>query len=586
MARFVTPETTEKIKVLMFGESTGDSRERFLEHELMRYIPQLVGRTDEEIVQFVDYQKEIYLQGKLPKMGQPIASLNPTFTDSTEAISFSSSGGRIYTRASVKENGYRMQIHLGDTKVAFTRQFTRYDLRMFPELSETFQQLPVMIGDGELANKRHIHLAGFNRVQLRIPDQTYWPKPGQAGLEEKALAKYLSNPNLFVDGGSLPDTELTFVFHGLFAIADPKTWDRPREVQMKNLVSLCKLPVDYYRIDDILNKLAEFIQEKSLNARVVERVVVTNHQTLKTYVEKNEEQGFEGTCVVQSLWDEQGKIIVAPRSVKIKAYETLDCILLGLYLEKTEIGLVEENIRGALLGLYDDAHGVYFAVTKVNLDPSGVQIKTAGQKQRLTILRAELIKLVTGRVDLKQKVLSLQDVFLLEGKKVVEYIFGKNERNLPFEDVINNLPLRSDLAGLCEVFKVEQKEFCEGTAKLNTVPRKFIADHLAFFEAVEGLDKKGQKRFFGYFSRAKQIKATSAKLVKPQVVVNTGKPIILETQVFDIKWASSPYPAGFHSWFGNSFYFNNCFAERVRHDKSTTTDYAAVHALARMFTPK
>ncbi len=588
MSRFVTTDKSEKVKALMFGENTGNAAERFLEQELVRYIPQLVGRTDAEILDFVAYQREVYLHGKIPLLGRPVASLNPTFTDSTAGISFAGfSGSRYYTRASVKENGYRMQIHAGHVNEAFTRQFTRYDLSMFPELAQTFKGLPAMIGDAELVNKRHLHLAGFNRVRLRIPDNTYWPKPGQTGLDQKVLANYLSNPALFTEGESLPDTELTLAFHGLFAIADPKTWNRPREVQLKNMLSLCRLPVDYSQVDELLEQLAVYLREKSLNARVVERTVIYNHSQLIAYVAKNEGNGLEGTCVVQSVWNEQGKLIIGPRSVKIKAYETLDCVLLGLYLEKTEIGLTEENIKGALVGLCDNALGVYLPVTKVNLDPNGVQIKTAGQRQRLTELRSDLFSLVKERIDPEGRILTLYDVFLMQGKFVVKYLFGEGElKDLPFEEVISNLPARSDLVDLCETFRAEKKEFCAGTAKLNTVPRRFIAEHLVFFQAVEVLDKKRRSRFFGYFSKTKQIKVTSAKLAKPQVVVNVSEPVILETQVFDIKWASSPFPAGFHSWYGNSFCLNNCFAERVRFDKSTTTDYATVHALARMFTAK
>jgi hypothetical protein len=324
-----------------------------------------------------------------------------------------------------------------------------------------------------------------------------------------------------------------------------------------------------------------------LNARVVERMVISNHRELNSYVKKNKDIGYEGTCLVQTLWNKSGKIVVGPRSVKIKSYETLDCILLGLYLERSHIGLVEENVRGALLGLYDESLGIYLATTKVNLDPNGVQIKTLGQKQRLTYLRSEILKLITNQVLTPGKIYTLYDVFQLEGDRVLKYLFGQNEEmGFLVEQVIEKLPLRSDLASLCEAFHAERENFSAGTAKLDTVPRRFIAEHLEFFQAVEKLDKKGKRRFFGYFSRAKQIKATSAKLVKPQIVLDTVKPIILETQVFNIKWANSPFPAGFHSWFGNSFCLNNCFADRLRHDKSTTTDYAAVHSLARMFTPK
>ncbi len=584
MSKYVGTEVAEQIQQLMFAEFADDPRERFLQQELSRYVPQLVGWNERKVADFVKYQRGVYLERRLPNMGRPIASLNPTFVDSIDSIRFDLEEGNSYIRASLKENGYRMQLHVGIRgSTAFTRQFTRYDLRMFPELKKTLRKLPAMIGDAELVNRYHPHLAGFNRVQLRIPNQSYWPKPGSTKLEEDFLAGYLSSPTLFNNGQSLKDTELTLVFHGIFAIAHPSTWNKSRKVQKENMISFCRLPIDYEKVDEILDQLHDFILKHSLNARVVERVVVSTHDQLQIYVQRNEDCGYEGTCVVQTIWDKSGNLIVGPRSIKIKRYETVDCALLGLILDRSDGGLVEENITGAVVGLYDEMLGVYLPVAKVNLDPNGVQIKTAGQKERLTKLRSELALIVGTCVDPDRKIYTLLDAFLMQGKLVVKYIFGDAKaKELGIDKVLETMPARSNLIELCELFDSEEAAFCDGTAKLTTVPKKFVAENLSFFQAVKGLDKKGKRRFFGYFSKIKQIKITSAKFVKPQVVVDTTQPIILETQVFDIKWGASPFAAGFHSWFANSFRFNNCFAERTRPDKSITTDYATVHSLARV----
>ena len=589
MSRFVSGDTTERVRALMLGEIEGNAREKFLQGELIRYVPQLAGKTDQEISDFADYQRRVYLLGEMPEFGRPIASLNPTFVGSLESIELTRKDHTIYTRVSVKENGYRLQLHNYEVSRAFTRQFTSYDLRMFPELQETFAKLPVMIGDAELINRRYTHLAGFNRVQLRIPNQTYWPKAGEVGHSQEFLDEYFSNTELFLDGKSLPDTELTLCFHGLFAIAHPRTWDQPVSVQKENLISLCSLPINYDLIDHILDRLAEFIKKNGLNARVVERLRLLDGQSevLKLYVVRNEDAGYEGTCVAQTIWDRNGKLVVAPRAVKIKTYETLDCILLGLYLHKKEYGLVEENLKGALVGLYDETLGVYLPATKVNLDPSGVQIKTDDQRDRLVALRRDLVMMAKDRIDDERKVHTLYDTFLMQGKIVMKYIFGEEKaKAVAFEEVLGNIPSRSDLFDLYETFVSDRLAFVGGSAKLSTVPRKFIAGHVAFFQAIYELDKKGKQRFFNYFSKVKHIKTVSAKLVRPQVVVNTDLPIILETKVFDIKWGTSPCAAGFHSWFMNSFCLTNAFAERVRHDKATTTDYGTVHALARIFTPR
>ena len=83
-----------------------------------------------------------------------------------------------------------------------------------------------------------------------------------------------------------------------------------------------------------------------------------------------------------------------------------------------------------------------------------------------------------------------------------------------------------------------------------------------------------------------KVRSASRKLVKPQFILDTTEPVILEAQVFDIKYSLNPMPAGFHSWYCDSFKFSNCFAERVRHDKATTTDYATIYSLADRNTVK
>lgn len=89
-----------------------------------------------------------------------------------------------------------------------------------------------------------------------------------------------------------------------------------------------------------------------------------------------------------------------------------------------------------------------------------------------------------------------------------------------------------------------------------------------------------------YFSKASAISATSRKLVTPDRVVSASDPIILETRVFSIRWGESPFPAGFHSWYCDSFVFENVFAERVRQDKKDTTDFEVIHDFCRKRTPR
>ena len=145
MSVFVKPELGNKVQAIIFGDAFQSPEEKFLQTELARYVPQLVGKSDEEIADFVKYQRGIYLEGRRPVIGTPIASLNPTFTDSLDLVHVHQAERQVYTRASIKENGYRMQIHRRPSFVSsYTRQFTRYDWDMLPELRHTRINLPVI----------------------------------------------------------------------------------------------------------------------------------------------------------------------------------------------------------------------------------------------------------------------------------------------------------------------------------------------------------------------------------------------------------------------------------------------------------
>lgn len=588
MSRFVAPETSQKVEELMFATFGTTPSEEFLKVELSRYVPQLLGSDDEAVAEFVDYQRSVYIDGVTPTIGKPVASLNPTFIDTLDSIHVSKSGLKIYTRAAVKENGYRMQIHRGvDSVSAWTRQFTPYDLRMFPELKSAFAGLPLMIGDAELVSKHRSHLASFNTVQLRIPGVSFWPRRESSGLDPDVLEKYISDSTLFDSNGeSLEDSMLTLSFHGLFAIAHPSTWEKPYEVQVENIISLCELPIDYERVDELLSQLEQFINSRKLNARVVERFLPKTHKQLVEYVEGNKQRGLEGTCIVQSFKTPEGTLVQGGRSVKVKTYETVDGALLGVYVRNKEDGCMPENITAGLIGLFDHSLGVYLPAMKVNLDPSGVQIKTEGQKERQSALRNDVVELLKGHVVEDGKIYTLYDTFLMEGKIVIKHLFKDVLVDFSIEEIITNLPVRSDLLDLFQIFQESREKWSAGSVKLTTVGQKFVASHLAFFEALARLDKRGQKRFFNYFSQGKEIKKLSAKLVKPQFVVHTMPPIVIETQVFDVKWGRSPYSAGFHSWYCESFCFNNVFAERVRFDKDIVTDLPTVHRIARVNTVK
>ncbi len=593
---------TERLQT-MFGSSAA---EQFLYKEMERYLPQFAGLTEDEFQNFVQYQQAVYLNGEIPTLGRPLASLNPTFIDSIETIKLSHAGETVYTRASIKENGFRMQLHRGTEAAAnaFTRQFTRYDLRILPELAKIIDTLPVMIGDGELINKHYPHLAGFNRLHERIPDARYWPTKGETGLNDEFVAAYLQREEFFKDGKALPEFECTIAFHGLFAIADPSTWNRSKEEQAASLISLCPLPMNYRRVDELLTALESHLKQHQSSARVVERLFIPDRKTLQRYVTEKEEQGLEGVCVVQHLeTTDPAAAFRFAKSSKIKKYETIDTALLGLYYGRTkedESGEEEkiENsdeeskkvIRGALLGIFDQSLGKYLPVCKVNLDPEGVQIKTEGQRQRLEKLRDEVSMLVQQRTT-TEPITTLYDVYLTQGKTTATVLLHDETIAHRVITLIQNLPRGKDLFSLLHDYEANRTEYETGLrGKKKTSPRaeQYIDEYLDVFQRITALrEEKSQfKRFQHYFSRVSEIRNVSKRLVQPDLLVDTENPIVLETQAFDIKWGESPFPAGFHSWYCNSLKFNNVFAERIRHDKSTTTDYETIFKLARINTVK
>jgi len=561
MSIFLSEEISETIGEIMFQDFGNTEAEEFLKKELERYKPQFRSWKDEEIQDFINYQRQIWLENLTPEIGKIISCLNPTFVDSVESIVVEKG---IYTCVSEKENGYRFQLHNHPEHVsAFTRQFTPYDLRMFPELD--FSQLPVMIGDAELINKKYKHLAGFNRVNSRIPNTKYWPIKGTTTIDEEILNEYL-NGELLRNGQPLKEFEMTLAFHGIFAIANPDTWEKSKKEQLESLESLCALPMNYERVDEILDQLQNFLKQKKINAKVVKKKVVKTKKQLETYVKKNEKKGLEGSVIVQY----SGRFDCA-KSIKIKNYETVDAVLLGVYLHKKEDNLTQENLKGALLGLYDETLQKYLPVCKVNLDSDGVQIKTIGQRERLNALREGLVEVLKTK-KLSGEIKTFHDVFVEYAKTKLGEII-KCDFTVMFEEI----PRGQNFLTLLETYNVNKQGYDKGLGSKKSAKKsdRWIYEHKNVLEQVTN------KEVINYLSQYSEVKKASNKLVKPQLTVSTEDPVILEAQVFDIKYNCTGFAAGFNPETIQSFHFNNCFAERIRNDKSTTTDYQTIDAIAQ-----
>jgi hypothetical protein len=155
-------------------------------------------------------------------------------------------------------------------------------------------------------------------------------------------------------------------------------------------------------------------------------------------------------------------------------------------------------------------------------------------------------------------------------------------KDISFEEFFDEIPRGHDVVSALAYYEDPNKHLCAG--KLSAI-EKYVLKYHDFFYTVKKLDKKRRNEFVKYFSQAAEIKKISAKLVHPHMLLDTSNPIILEAKVFGLKWGASPFAAGFHSWYGRGFNFNNCFAERVRYDKQTTTDYPTLYRIAKMNTP-
>lgn len=577
----ISPLRGQEIAEILFAEFGKSEAEDFLREELRRYIPELGRATPQEIGDFAAYQRALYLKGERPEMGRPIASLNPTFVDSLEDVVQDG----VYVCASIKENGYRLQLHNGQRKArAFTRQFKEFDLHMFPELLPFFSQLPVMNGDAELMNAQHPHLAGFNRLQDRVPPGYLAVRENQR-LDDDRLQEYFQRSvesrgktiPLFIGGKPQPGYEVTLSFHGLFALADPVTWKKSRKEQERSLISFCQLPINYEGVNHFLDLLEEYIKERQLPFRVVQRKVVHSPQELEKYVQQQFRKNLEGVCVVRSR---QGDFSVA-KSVKIKRYETVDAVVLGFYMEKATDACTEKKVRGALLGLYDPEMQRYLPAFKVNLDPRGEQVKTKEKQEHLRKVRRELLEVTAEKVHRAERrqglgVSTVYEAFLFYGAKLLEEVAPLLSEDIP--PMLEHLPRGHDFLSLWELYASESKAYHAGK-RMRNKRDQFITDHQRVFGALTFLSPSRRKKVVTYFSKAKEMRGK--RLVKPHYGVDLQEPVLVEARVFNVRRSLGAFAAGFSPKDWQCFDLSNAYLERLRQDKGTTTDYATLEKIAR-----
>ncbi|MBU1976107.1 MAG: hypothetical protein KKG59_06920 [Nanoarchaeota archaeon] len=599
MGKFISPEVRGRVAKVMFGQFENSPRERVFRGEMERYIPELSSLYDEVIAERINYWRSVFLENVLPTIGTPIASLNPAFVESIESIAM---GGKkfteVYNRGSMKENGYRMQLHIGphDSPAipdasGFTRQFTPYDLRMFPELHELFAVSPVMIGDSELISANFDHLNGFSRVKKRAP-QGLWPKRGSDGITDEQLAAYLANPVMFKDGMPHHDFEMALSFHGLLAISHPDTWNSSREEQLSSLESLMSIPMDYRQVDKRLDQLAGFLKDRDLNARVVERQVLVSQRDLKTYVQAQFDKDLEGAVIVRTAVLPDGSLSLDHhKTIKLKKYDPVDMILLGVHLKDRSLPPTADNIKEGVFGLYDDNYACYLPACKANLDPDGVQVPK-DRKPIIRELRQEIADILAEKEEGTEPIYTLYDVYVMQAKWKLNNYLGDQIDPEAVEALFDAIPKGQTFPKLFERYQAKQEEyeFGElGTKASHTKGDKVIQEYKGVFKALrefEEVDPRRHKELTDYFAKLPEIRNTSAKFVKPAYVVDTTEPLIVELKVFGLEWGLNPFAAGFHSWGMDSYHFNNKYPEQTRPDKGTTTDYKTLNETAKRNTFK
>src|SRR3989344_8248441 len=100
----------------------------------------------------------------------PIESMNPLYLGNSDSLYedvLEKQGGN--TRAEIKEDGYRIQIHKkGEEIMGYTRSLNSVEMRLFPELTKSLSKLPDCILDSELTGTRGVGHQGFQAIQKRF----------------------------------------------------------------------------------------------------------------------------------------------------------------------------------------------------------------------------------------------------------------------------------------------------------------------------------------------------------------------------------------------------------------------------------
>jgi DNA ligase-1 len=266
----------------------------------------------------------------------PIESRNPVYLAGGEAL-FQEVIAEHHgtTRAEIKEDGYRMQIHKRGGEVrAFTRSMNNYLLDLFPELETTLKTLPDCIIDTELIGEGIGH-SGFQAVKKRF----------RARISEKGKEEYLQS-------------DLTASFPVALRVFDTLYWEGQ---------SLLESTLEERRA------VTENISGRKIQPSVSN--LISDPEELKSWFERLVGENYEGlVCKDPSSLYSPG----ARNSewIKLKRAENLDLVVLGVYLDQEN----QSQISQVLCGTYNPESKHYETLAKVN-----------AKRERMDLSLAELL---------------------------------------------------------------------------------------------------------------------------------------------------------------------------------------------------
>lgn len=311
----------------------------------------------------------------------PFESMNPQFIGAADEEMYAKilAEHNQETAAEIKEDGYRIQIHKkGDVVKTFTRQMNPYVLELFPELNESLQNLPNCVLDAEILGENLVGKKGFDNIKTRF----------RIKASEKKIAEYLSS-------GIVEENPLELRVFDTLHWEGTDTFDLPL----------------YER-----RKFTENISEKRITPSV--QKIITDSEELQEWFENLTGKKYEGlVCKNPS-----SRYIFGGETtdwIKLKRAETLDVVVLGVYLDKNT-----SEISQLLCGTYNEKTRKYETIAKVNAKRQGMN------KELSPLIEDKYLESCPGEISLNPRIEKqkdgMPDYFLSPKKSQVVEIAAMN----------------------------------------------------------------------------------------------------------------------------------------------------------------